>query len=196
VVVNNPASPKRNEVTGFVEGNGYVSMEAEHYASAVAKGDIGWRRIPDLGRTLSAMTALPVTAPSQTPGGDAPRLEYRMQLFGSGEMTVSTYLSPTLNFTGGQGLRFAISIDDEPPQIVNMHADGSSNGRTDSNRAWEQGVAENIKVLVTRHRAAAPGEHVLKLWMVDPGVVVQKLVVDLGGVRPSYLGPPESYFRP
>ena len=191
-IVRNPASPKRDEVVGFVEGDGYVSMEAEHYTRAVSDAGLTWERIAALGRTLSGMTPLSATARSEVPSsGDrgGPRLEYRVTLFDSGTVHVSTYLSPTLNFSGApEGLRYAISIDDEPPQIVNVRADTSL-------KAWEQSVADNVTVGVTDHRIATPGEHVLKFWMVDPGLVLQKLVIDAGGVRASYLGPPESYFH-
>jgi hypothetical protein len=33
---------------------------------------------------------------------------------------------------------------------------------------------------------------VLKFWVLEPGVVLHKLVIDAGGLKPSYLGPPES----
>jgi hypothetical protein len=142
------------------------------------------------------MTPFPVTMPRRRPGGDGPRLEYRVHLVSSGDVNVRVYVSPTLAFDGGDGLRYAVSFDDESPQLVNVHADGSSSGRTDANRAWEQGVADNIKVTTSRHTIRTPGTHVLKIWMVDPGVVLQKIVVDLGGVHPSHLGPPESARAP
>jgi hypothetical protein len=64
------------------------------------------------------------------------------------------------------------------------------------NLDWEKSVEDNARFGRTTHALKQSGYHTLKIWMVDPGVVVQKLVVDLGGVRPSYLGPPESYRRP
>jgi hypothetical protein len=185
--VMNPSSPRRDDVTGFVEGNGYVSMEAEHYARAVAAAPMQWLRIPDLGRTLSAMTITPVTSAAQTLGAASPRLEYQLFMFDSGAVSVRSYLSPTLNFSGvTTGLRYAVSFDDETPQIVNAAADSSQN-------AWNQMVGDNIAILTSKHQLAKPGAHVLKFWVVDPGVVLQKIVVDAGGVKPSYLGPPESF---
>jgi Gylcosyl hydrolase family 115 C-terminal domain len=68
-VVQNP-DVARSRLSGFVEANGYVSMEADHFSSAVNSGSVSWRRIPDIGRTGAGMEAFPVTASSQTPGGN------------------------------------------------------------------------------------------------------------------------------
>lgn len=186
-VVNNPESPKRDEVKGFVEANGYVSIEAEHYTAAIEKAPAQWQCIPNLGRTLSGITPVPVILPALTPGGNNPHLEYSIYLFSSGPLRVRAYLSPTLNFNDTQGLRYAVSFDDEPPQVINIHEDNSL-------RAWEQSVRDNIKVFISKHQIDKSGEHILKFWMVDPGIVLQKLVVETGDVKPSYLGPPESRF--
>ncbi|MDP2885792.1 MAG: glycosyl hydrolase 115 family protein [Ignavibacteria bacterium] len=184
-VIKNPSSPAPDNMDGFVESNGYVSIEAHNYSRAVGSSAISWQRIPELGRTLSAVTPIPVTAASQTPGGEAPRLEYTLYLSGKGDVRVAACLSPTLNFHNNEGLRYAISFDDQPPQLVNMHAGKSF-------QDWEESVRNNISILLSKHTIGEPGRHVLKFWMVDPGVVLQKLVVETGEVKPGYLGPPES----
>jgi hypothetical protein len=184
-----PATPSPKEFHGFVESDGYVSIEAEHFTRAVAPAGRSWAPIPGFGRTLSGMMARPVTAASVPPGPEGMRLEYAIYLFGSGTLAVDAYLAPTQKFQPGPGLRFAVSFDDEPPQVVNVHADGSL-------AAWEKSVADGVSVFRTKHVVAAPGRHLLKYWAVDSGLVLEKLVVDTGGLRPSYLGPPESVRLP
>jgi hypothetical protein len=198
-VIRNPVRPTPEGVEGFVESNGYVSMEAEHYTRAVNSLSVTWERIPDLGRTHSAMTPMPVTHPAVTPGGDSPRLEYRMHLFTPGNVIVHVYLSPTLNIDvdsqeAGDGLRYAISFDEEKPRMVNMHEqDTLPDWKYPIH--WMKEVSDNINVTTSLHPIGTPGDHVLKFWMVDPAVVLQKIVVETSGLEPSYLGPPESYRR-
>jgi Gylcosyl hydrolase family 115 C-terminal domain len=188
-VVDNPASPKPDAVSGFVEGDGYVAMEAPHYTAAVATAPVSWVTIPDLGRTLSGVMAEPVKMPSVTPGGDSPHLEYKVFMFDTGTVNVHAYVSPTLNFENSpNGLRYAVSFDDQAPVMVNIQADTTD-------RAWSQHVSDAIITPVTPLHLDTPGEHVLKFWLVDPGVVLQRLVIAPDELPPSYLGPPESFHR-
>ncbi len=146
----------------------------------------GGKKLGDLGRTLTSMTIFPVTALSTLPSQNAPCLEYRMYLFHSGSVSVEALLDPTLNFVSGRGLRYAIAFDDQIPQVVDTLAGNNA-------EEWATSVKDSVRKSRSTHEIVNPGYHTLKVWMVDPGVVLQKLVIDLGGVKPSYLGPPESY---
>lgn len=193
-VLNNPALPKRDEVEGYVESNGYVSIEAVHYTKAVKANEITWQTIPNLGRTLSAITAMPVDVPEQTSVTNNPHLEYNINFFTTGEINVNIYLSPTLNFKNEQGLRYGISMDDEKPQIINIH-EGNTAQDWKYPQWWNQAVSNNVMIKTSKHSIEEPGEHTLKFWTIDPGVVLQKIVIDTGGLKPSYLGPPESFYK-
>jgi hypothetical protein len=184
----NPTQVTRDSLDGFVEGEGYVSIEAEHCTKNIPAGPVRWEKIDDYGRTLSAMTIMPMTARSVIPPQDSPCLEYKMYLFGSGSINVTAIITPTLNFVPGRGLRYAVSFDDQTPQIIDIVAQDfdARNG----NRQWENSVKDACRLVQSTHTLSVPGYHTLKIWMVDPAVVLQKIMVDLGGLKPNYLGPP------
>ena len=185
VAVLDPLVNINQKESGFVENNGCVAIEAAHASRIVSQGAATWQLVPGLGRTLSAMMPVPVNSNELNLTLQSPRLEYDVLLNGSGEATVSTLISPTLNIYNNEGLRFAISFDDQTPQIMNINK-----GQTLQD--WEESVRNNITVLKSKHTFAKPGRHTLKIWMIDPGIVVQRILIDRGGLKPSYLGPLES----
>jgi hypothetical protein len=101
-------------------------------------------------------------------------------------------VSPTLDFRGGDGLRFGVSIGDEAPQIVTIKLDPTP-GKADF-MAWNKAVADSVDVVVSQHKARA-GAQTLTLWRIDPGVVFQRIEIVRGPLRDSYLGAPESVRR-
>ncbi len=190
----NPTQVTRDSLQGFVEGDGYVSIEPEHYSKKTDAGENRWIKIEDYGRTLSGMrTTGPADAPAAKPGKNSPSLEYKMYLFNVKTTEVIAVTSPILNFMPERGIQYAVSFDDETPQIITLVPAkySAQNGNAD----WETAVKNNSRTAKSTHVLDQPGYHTLKFWMIDPGVVLQKIVVNTGGVRPSYLGPPESFHQ-
>lgn len=186
-VVEKPSRRERRGLRGFVEAGGYVAIDADNHSRAVGS----WRRLDRIGRTGAGMTPWPVTAPRRTPGGGSARLEYEVGLLSAGEVTVWAYLSPRNPTLPTGGLRYAVSFDEGEPQQVDIHAvTGADDGLM--NKQWARHTSDNVNVTATRHAVAAAGVHRLKFWVVDPTVVVQRLVIDTGGLTPTCLGPLES----
>jgi hypothetical protein len=96
-------------------------------------------------------------------------------------------IAPTLELQPGRGLRFAVGLNDEPLQQIDTLADRS-------NTAWEQAVLDGVRTVQIPLHFKKPGPHKLRIYLVDPALVLQKLILDTGGLQPSYLGPRQSPF--
>ncbi|MDF1548535.1 MAG: SPFH domain-containing protein, partial [Bacteroidales bacterium] len=182
------------QAKGFIINNGYISIEASSFSRAINSKTISWEIIPGLGRTKSGVSAFPVTEKVEKAVDGSPALEYDFYLPEkpkNGKLSVNIYLSPTLNFPKGKGLHYAVSIDNELPQLINMHQ-GTEVADWKYPDWWNQAVLNNIIIKTSEHVVNEQGRHVLKFWRIDPGIVLQKIVIDAGGLKASYLGPPES----
>lgn len=174
----------RENAQGFVESEGYVAINAVDTTSRSADRTAHWEELPGYGETHSAMTVFPVTAPSNT--SSTAELNYRFYLYDAGKFEMQAVLAPTLNFVPGRGLRFAVSIDDGPHTVIDALA---HNTEID----WEAAVSDGVKRVSIPLSSLSSGYHTLKIWMVDPGVVLERMVLSHAALRPAYLGPPESF---
>ncbi len=171
------------------DGKGYVAIEAEHFNSAADAPDTHWTVIPDMGRTLSGIAAMPYTS---DPSGAS--LSYRMQLPDSvGKVKVTVVVKSTLAFKNRDGHRYTVGFDGVSPVTVNFN--GNLNEAPENiydvfyPTVARRVVEKTIDLDVTRDAA---GYSTLTVAPLDPGVVFEKIVVDFGGYTPSYLHGTES----
>jgi hypothetical protein len=171
-----------------VESNGVISIEAEHFTKKADVGNIGWQVIPGLGRRGDSVAVFPTTAKSvENPTAqNSPHMEYNFFATSEGDFDLTCYLLPTQPIVAGTGLRYAVGIDNEQPQIVTVDKDVEV-----SSRKWSFNVM-NASTSGTNKIHLTGGSRVLKIYMVDAGIVMDYMVIDTGGLKRSYLGPPET----
>ena len=160
----------------------YISIEAEHYSRKNETGGIRWEIIPYLGKTLSGVTTFPQNSYPKV--SDQVFLEYDLNFESAGEFLLHILVSPSLNFNANKGLRYAVSFDGGKEQVVNI------NGKYNQ-RLMEKWQANSINETLTTHKIETTGKHTLRFRVLEPGIVLQKIMIDLGGLKKSYLGAPE-----
>jgi len=181
----------------FIDTEGYVSIEAEHYSAKHDAGQsgedaAGFQLIEEYGRTLSAMKVFPTTR-YFTAGEDAPYLEYQFVVHEAGSHEVELYMQPSNPVTTDNTLFYGIQSNEGEIQVLNTIVRGQQ--VSEYNRDWAVGVLDNIRRHISRIDCQE-GTNKLRIYAVSPGFVLEKLVIYPVGKKPapSYLGPTESYY--
>jgi hypothetical protein len=175
----------------FASLDGPVAIAASAAPRITSVGGVGWAEVPDYGRAAAGMAVYPVTASSMLPPTPAPTLEYPLFLPRGGTFNVTLILGPVMDFVPDRGIRIAVALDDEPPQVLDIFANRAAESFLGEN--WSAHAArDNARFIRSSHQVGAAGQHVLKLSMVDPGIVLQKIIIHDRPLPESYFGPLES----
>lgn len=194
VSVFNPSSPTLAEMdTLFVEHNGCVSINAADYHRKVENDDIKIMTIPNLGfENASVQLGNPIAPMQKTGSSIVPRVEYDFYAFGKGSVDVYTYVLPTFTLSADKDYagheatnietRYGVCIDDGP--VMNP-----STSSFEYAQIWYESALKNCRINKTTLHINKPGKHTVKVLCGDAGTVLQKIVLDFGGMKRSYLGP-------
>ncbi|KAK6848787.1 hypothetical protein PG995_012620 [Apiospora arundinis] len=208
-----------NFTSGFVESDKHIAIEGPNYQriynpspSQSSNGSTGgpdkkatYRTLANYGRTFGGVTLWPQDTQPLTPE-TGPALEYDVYLFtNASKANVTLYLSPTQNYLSDRNpLQFAVSLapagQQSSSQGVKTKAFVGDSVGQGMPPGWGAAVADAVWGRDASHNTTTTwnvtreGAYTLRVWGLAPSVVIQKIVIDLGGVRPSYLGPPESFF--
>lgn len=178
----------------FVEVDGVISMEAEHYGECVGHNGAEWKTEKYLGRNGDALKLYPdcLASVEHPDRSTAAYVSYPIQVDTPGDILAEVYRIPTLN-EGGR-MRLAVGLDDQEPVILegtNAYVNDS-----DGTDRWGRGVLENTEILSAYLPAVETGSHTLLIYQVDPGMILDKMVLYAGGkgenCPSSYFGSPET----
>ena len=198
---------------GNVSGSEF-SIPAIAFNRNVPGKAAAWTLLPDLGRDEGCMGIQPVTAPSAQPS-EAPRLEYRVLLTDADSVSLCIGILPTQDVNPERGLSLAVSLNDEAPLTLDtrqgfkdefaeytpanlakspnlkpLPRQDTSIRLTGTGQLRRNEVFDNLRWLTVKLPVRSAGLHTLKVFMTDPEVVLERIVVNPDNRHPSYFGAP------
>ena len=177
-----PRTPAQPQASASSAKKNYVVIEAENFKSKKSVAGAEWKVIPYMGRTKSGVALMPYTV--DTKGAE---LRYEIKadknLLAKGhDVTVYVITKSSLAFKNKDGHCFTIGFDGGSQQTVNINRDLNEDHPYDKlYPAVASRIIENKVSLTTN------GNRTLIIRPQDPGIVFEKILVDFGGWKRTYL---------
>ncbi|MFC6334110.1 glycosyl hydrolase 115 family protein [Paenibacillus septentrionalis] len=172
----------------FIEAAGLIAIEAEHTSKRYAPSGAKWQVMEHYGRSVSALKVLPSTISFTNPA-ESPYVEYTVYAENEGNYQLTLQLAPTNPLSVDNRLRYAVAVDEQEPTIAAALSEAFTPGES---RDWGQGVLNNCHTTTTEHQLTK-GKHTLRVYVLDAGLVLQRVLLSSKPLPYSYLGPLESY---
>lgn len=176
----------------FVEDCGVVSIDAASYSRVQENEDTRLTVLENFGVEGKAVMLGEGLGKPQALVRTSPYLEYDFWCESRGMVDIYTYILPTFELYNAlppfehevqpNWTRYGILVDDG--QVI--HPTFSA---PEYSGEWYVNVQRNCAVKKTTHYIDKPGRHTVRLICGTPGVVFQKIVIDFGGLKRSYMGP-------
>ena len=166
----------------FTPKDGYISIEAEHTYSRTDATAAKWTVIPFMGRTRSAVALMPYTT-----GTDGATLTYRFKADGAKTAKIHVITKSTLDFLDKGGLVYDVTLDGNSPVSINFNANLNEKPENIYSIYYPTIARRVVEKEVELPLAASQDIHTLTIHPQDPGIVFEKIVIDLGGYQPQYL---------
>ncbi len=180
----------REAVGRFASLTGPLSIDAADATRNIAAGGVRWVEIPDYGKYRSGMTIFPVTAATIPPGGDAARLEYDLYLPDAGKYDIDLLTNPTLDLYPGRGLAVAVALDNHAAQTMAVFTPHTQADETFLGKNFYRNTHDNQRIMHFTGEITSAGQHTLSVRMVDPTVVVERIVIHRSPLPKTFFGPP------
>lgn len=120
---------------------------------------------------------------SEDEAGDKYSVDYLLPAIDADSVTVYVYTLPLFPVYEGRGVRLGVSLDSSP-QVVSEYIP------EEWSFPWKMNVLRNSTVAkLTFPVDKGAASHSLRLSALDPGIMVQRVVLDWGGLKDSYVGP-------
>ncbi len=175
----------------FIESDGYICMEAEHFMDSEDAGNSAFKVLSPYGRSGSALKVFPSTK-DFLEEKRRPWVEYRFFASEDAEYEVIFDLAPTtpVTFTGGQFMGY--SMNGGKTKIINTVKRPEI--QFFFSEQWQEEAKANVKK-VTDTVKCVKGENNLRFYGMSPGIVLERILLVRKGIElpKSYLGPRESY---